>query len=386
MLIPIEMKKYMLIFCLIIPGTVFSQDIELARTILDTLSSKAMWGRGYTKNGIDKAANYIDGKFEAYGLKPMSGNTFKQPFSIPVNTFPGDMEVKINGKQLIPGKEFIIMPESTGKTVSSKLLQRDSAVFIAAADRILVSLKDKLTWSVSNQVADYTGIDILKGSVENPSTIELNATNEFINHFETANVCGIVPGTMQPDSMIVITAHYDHLGGMGKDTYFPGANDNGSGISLLLNLAKHYAANPAPYTMAFICFAAEEAGLWGSKHFTEQPLLDLARIRFLINFDMVGTGETGVTVVNATQHPTEFECLNQINDAHHYLPEINARGKAANSDHHFFSEKGVPAFFMYTTGGSKAYHDVYDLPGNLPLTAYNNLFKLIIDFNNKLMK
>ena len=251
---------------------------------------------------------------------------------------------------------------------------------------ILVTLKDKLTWSVSSQVADYTGIEVVKGVVEKPLSIELNVENQFIPDYKAANICGIVKGTLQPDSLIVFTAHYDHLGGMGSNTYFPGANDNASGVSLLLNMARHYAANPAPYSMAFICFAAEEAGLLGSRHFTEQPLIDLSSIRFLINLDMVGTGETGITVVNATQYPKEFALLNQINDAHEYLVKINARGKAANSDHYFFTEKGVPAFFIYTTGGIKAYHDVNDQPGSLPLTAYNNLFKLLVDFNSKLME
>ena len=76
---------------------------------------------------------------------------------------------------------------------------------------------------------------------------------------------------------------------MGKDTYFPGANDNASGISLLLNLAHYYAANPRPYSIGFICFAGEEAGLIGSKYFTEHPLVPLKNIRFLINTDLAGT-------------------------------------------------------------------------------------------------
>lgn len=381
-----NIKKHFLILCLIFPGTVFSQDIKLARTILDTLSSKTMWGRGYTNSGLGKAADYIHAQFEAYGLSPMDGKTFKQPFSFPVNTFPGGMELKINGRQLIPGKEFIIMPESAGRIVHCKLEQKDSSAFISPADRVLVILKDKLIWSVSNQVADYTGIEVMKGVAEKPLSIELNVENQFIPDYKAANICGTVKGTLRPDSLIVLTAHYDHLGGMGSDTYFPGANDNASGVSLLLNMARHYAANPAPYSMAFICFAAEEAGLLGSRYFTEQPLIDLNSVRFLINLDMVGTGETGITVVNATQYLKEFALLNQINDAHEYLIKINERGKAANSDHYFFTEKGVPAFFIYTTGGTKAYHDVNDQPGSLPLTAYNNLFKLLIDFNSKLMK
>jgi Zn-dependent M28 family amino/carboxypeptidase len=172
---------------------------------------------------------------------------------------------------------------------------------------------------------------------------------------------------------------------MGNKTYFPGANDNASGISFLLSLAKYYAANPQPYTMAFICFAGEEAGLLGSKYFTEYPLLALQKIRFLINVDMVGTGETGITVVNATIHQKEFSLLNQLNDKNKYLKKINSRGKAANSDHYFFTEKDVPAFFIYTTGGISAYHDIYDRSKTLPLTEYQDLFKLFVDFNAALM-
>lgn len=380
------MKKHFFILCLIIPATVFSQDIKLARTILDTLGSKTMWGRGYTNSGLDKAADYISARFEAYGLAPMDGKTFRQPFSFPVNTFPGGMELKLNGRRLVPGKEFIIMPESAGRSVRCELEQKDSCTFISPENHILLILKDKLTWSVSNQMADYTGIEVTKDLVEKPLSIELTVENKFIPEYKAANICGIVKGTSAPDSLIVLTAHYDHLGGMGSNTYFPGANDNASGIALLLNMARYYAANPPPYSMAFICFAAEEAGLLGSKHFTEHPLIDLSSIRFLINLDMVGTGETGITVVNATLYPKEFALLNQINAAHQYLVKINARGKAANSDHYFFSEKGVPAFFTYTTGGTKAYHDVNDRPGSLPLTAYNNLFKLFIDFNSRLME
>ena len=67
------------------------------------------------------------------------------------------------------------------------------------------------------------------------------------------------------------------------------------------------------------------------------------------------------------------------------MVKINARGKAANSDHYFFTEKGVPAFFFYTLGGIKAYHDVYDKPETLPLTEHEDLFRLVVRFNERLM-
>lgn len=380
------MKKCLLVLCLLISRPVLSQDSLLARKLLDTLSSKTMWGRGYTNNGLAKAADFISTTFQAYGLKPLDGKSFKQPFSFPVNTFPGSMNLKINGKALVPGKDYIVMPQSIGKIASGKLEQKDSTVFIAANEGIVVLLKDKLTWAVSTELADYTGIEVLKSAIGQPETIELNIENRFIPDFKADNICALVKGTRKPDSLLVFTAHYDHLGGMGNNTYFPGANDNASGISFLLSMAKHYAAHPPAYSMAFICFAAEEAGLLGSKHFTENTPVDLSKIRFLINLDMVGTGETGITVVNAPLHPVEFALLNKINNEHQYLAKINPRGKTANSDHYYFSEKGVPAFFIYTTGGIRAYHDVYDLPSTLPFTEYKDLFKLFTAFNQQLMK
>ena len=240
---------------------------------------------------------------------------------------------------------------------------------------------------MATKVEDFTEILIKKDVIiQKPQKFKVNIENQFIPDFKAANIYASVKGTKHPDSIIVMTAHYDHLGGMGKNTYFPGANDNASGVSLLLSLAKFYAKNPQPYTVAFICFAAEEAGLIGSKYFTENPLLELSQIRFLMNLDLVGTGEAGATVVNATVYPKEFALLNSINDSGKLLVKINPRGKAANSDHYFFTEKGVPAFFLYTQGGITAYHDVDDKAETLPFTVYESLFKLIVGFNKAMMK
>jgi hypothetical protein len=66
------------------------------------------------------------------------------------------------------------------------------------------------------------------------------------------------------------------------------------------------------------------------------------------------------------------------------LKVVNARGKAANSDHYHFTQKGVPSFFVYTLGGIKAYHDVFDKAATLPLNEQNDLFTLITRFFKKL--
>lgn len=380
------MRKILIALFLLITLNGYAQDLKYARKTLNTLTSKELWGRGYTKNGMSKAADFIEAQFKSFGLQPMDGKDFKQPFLFSVNTFPGEMDLNINGKKLIPGKDFIVGQASIGIVAKSELEQKDSVTFLDAKNRIVVVLQDKLTWSVSQKVNDYTEIFIKKSSLsETPKSLTVNIENQFIPDFSASNICAVVKGTTKPDSVILITAHYDHLGGMGNDTYFPGANDNGSGVSFLLSLAKHYAANPQKYTIAFICFAGEEAGILGSKYFTENPIIPLQNIRFLFNIDMVGTGEAGATVVNATQYPKEFAALNKVNDEGKLLVKINPRGKAANSDHYFFTEKGVPAFFLYTQGGVAAYHDVFDKPETLPFTVYENLFKLFVGFNKTLM-
>lgn len=381
-----RLKNLLIIFLVSLTVNCYAQDLAYARKTLDTLTSKNFWGRGYTKNGMGKAADFIESQFKSFGLTPMDGVDFKQQFGYSVNTFPGKMELSVNGKKLIPGKDFIIQQGSIGVKAKGSLFQQDSTNFINAQKKVVLTLADKLTWSVAQNVNAFTQIFIKKSSLNGtPKDFDIDVENAFVPDFKASNVCAVVKGTLKPDSVILITAHYDHLGGMGKETYFPGANDNGSGISFLLGLAKYYAKNPQKYTIAFICFAGEEAGILGSKYFTEHPIIPLQNIRFLINVDMVGTGETGATVVNATVYPKEFEMLNQVNDQGKFLVKINPRGKVANSDHYFFTEKGVPAFFLYTQGGIAAYHDVFDKPQTLPFTVYENLFKLFVGFNKSLM-
>lgn len=359
-----------------------AQDKAYSRAVVDTLCSPYFYGRGYLKNGMDKAAKYIAGKFASGGLTPLSGQSYFQAFSYPANTFPGVVKVSIDGRELVPGRDFLVAPESRANKGSFTLEPRDSNTYVAAGKvPVVIELVKKLTWSPAPEVADYTLIQLLDttGRIA-PKKVRLHIEQEFIPQFNTANVCAQVKGTRYPDSFLVVTAHYDHLGGLGSQVYFPGANDNASGVALLLNLAQYYARNPQPYTMVFIAFAGEEIGLKGSRYFTEHPLIPLSQIKFLINTDLAGTGVDGITVVNATEFPKAFARLQQINAEDKLFPVVHSRGKAANSDHYFFTEKGVPAFFIYTIGGIAAYHDIYDKASTLPLDHQEQLFQLIVQF------
>ena len=121
-------------------------------------------------------------------------------------------------------------------------------------------------------------------------------------------------------------------------------------------------------------------GLLGSKHFVENPLFPLENIKFLMNTDITGTGDDGITVVNGTVFKPEFERMVKLNEDQGLIKEVKIRGESCNSDHCPFYEKKVPSFFIYTRGGIKAYHDIYDRAETLPLTEFADLFTLISGF------
>lgn len=358
----------------------YSQDSIYTRTVINTLSSNSYYGRGYVKQGDAKAAQFIADEFKKFNLSPLTPDYF-QPFDFPVNTFPSHMKVCIDGKELIPGKDYIVHPASASAKGKYEIFNADQPPSFYAnhliKDKIvLVNKPDglsaeqskafneweenpakaagiifiepvKLTWSVSTKVFSYPVVRILKSSLpDQPKEIRLNISSKFIPH-TTNNVIAQIKGIAIPDSFIVITAHLDHLGMMGSKTIFPGANDNASGISMLLNLAKTFSEKTSSnYSLLFIAFAGEEAGLIGSKFYTENPVVPLEKIKFLVNLDLLGTGDDGLMVVNGEIHPAQFMMLDSINSANNYLSHIGKRGKARNSDHYYFSERGVPSFFF----------------------------------------
>jgi len=394
-----------------------AQDATYTNEVIRHLTSAQLHGRGYVSNGDKKTARFLAREFKKTGLNAAGNEGFFQPFRFPVNRFPGKVDVKINGRNLRPGIDYIIDPSSAGirgkfnivsygdwkNTITSKHDGKQWILTDTAGGRpkpsgedikairegeagLIVVNDKKLTWGVSTQCKGAPVIQLLRSALPaSPVEIEIDIDQEFKAEHKACNVIGMVEGRVK-DTFIVFTAHYDHLGRMGRKTFFPGANDNASGVSMLLNLAKHYKSPHATpkYSLLFIAFAGEEAGLMGSKHYTEQPTHPLGRIRFLLNMDLLGTGDDGLMVVNATEFPNEFLLLDSINREQKLLPEIGRRGKAANSDHYWFSEKEVPAFFIYTLGGIAAYHDIFDRADTLPLTRYSEVFRLITSFTDAL--
>ncbi|CAG0994042.1 MAG: M28 family peptidase [Bacteroidetes bacterium] len=397
-----------------------AQNISYARFVIDTLCSPYMAGRGGPDEGEKKAAHYIAGEFKTLELSPL-GDNYLQPFTYPLTTFNGKMSVYANDKALEPGVDFLVNPSSasingtfdlvwynknnipdkktlcklakknffTHKLIVLDLFKAEESKkdfdFLLenpmGASGIILLKQDKLTWGKSTSCLSFASIEIKANALPlHTKKITLEIENTFLKKFESHNVIGYLKGAEVPDSLLVFTAHYDHLGKMGHSVYFPGANDNASGVAMLLNLAEYFSKTPHRYSTVFIAFGGEEAGLLGSAAFIQQPLIPLNKIKFLINFDITGTGDEGVTVVNATMHEKEFLKMQEINSLNHYLKQVKKRGPAANSDHYFFAKNGVPCFYIYTMGGISAYHDIYDRPETLPLTKFEDYFRLIRDF------
>jgi aminopeptidase YwaD len=376
-----------LYLCLLV--NVFGQDMNYTKQVLLQLCSEKFHGRGYVNNGCNKAGVFLEKEFKSIGLEPINGS-YRQAFSFPVNTFPKQVQLSINGQTLDVGKDFILDAGSISVKKETELIWDSiNKVFADLSGGCKIRLAKKLTFTVSQNQNRFTEFIVLRDSSKAWQTSKIirakvNVKAKFLNDYSVYNLIGSINGTSNIDSTIVVSAHYDHLGRLGNAAYFPGANDNASGVSMLLNLAKTIKLNPLKYNVVFILFAGEEAGLLGSHYFVDHPIFPLNKIKFLVNLDLNGTGDDGATVVNSTIYTSAFDKLKKINDDQRLLSQLKTRGKAANSDHYWFTEKGVPAFFIYTMGGISAYHDIYDRPETLPLTKYKELHQLLLNFMQQL--
>ncbi|MCS6991076.1 MAG: DUF4910 domain-containing protein [Chitinophagales bacterium] len=397
-------------------------DMNVVRGHIDTLCS--FQGRGYVDSADWRTAQFLVNYLRRVGLLPLA-NDYLQPFTVSVNTFPGPVQLCLNGQSMVAGKDFLVGPSSPtleGKFRLQRIMLKNPDTSIQALVPILKKLRKgkprlllldrstftdeqfdllrevlqtgflpvlgvlelrsgKLTWHVSQRQEKLPWLLIAEHAVaEWPRKVELNIQAVWKANYQTQNVVAYVPGTQVPDSFIVFTAHYDHLGCLGTQVCFPGANDNASGVAMLLQLAWWFQQHPGRYSVAFLFFGAEELGLLGSNHFVQNPPIPLDRIRFLINLDIVGTGDEGIKVVNATEFGETFRQLVLINEKLNALPSVQPRGSAENSDHYPFFQQGVHCFFIYTLGGITAYHDIYDKPETLPLTEFADLFWVLIHF------
>lgn len=404
----------------------YAQDVDNARRHIMKLTSPEFQGRGYTANGGEKAAKYIASEFKSLGVKPF-GKSYFQDFSYDINTFPGKMSVSIDGKAMQPGTDFVIgqltptVKASYELFLPDSLLLNDTAAFLSryfAEDwskkmlvidyaqtqnkdikmfyikvlygnnrfgGIMELIPDELLSSVGKIQQSYPVIKVKREAFDrNARTVSIVVTAKLRKNFGAKNVVGYIEGK-NPDRYFVFSAHYDHIGTIGKNVYIPGAQDNASGTAMVMDLAKYYSKNQPEYSMVFMLFFGEEAGLLGSSYYVEHPLFPLKQIVMGVNLDMVGTGDEGITIVNTgdEKYADVWGLFSGINDENNYFETIKQRGISANSDHHSFNRKDVRFVFIYTMGPGTFYHNVKDRYETLSFTGYDSLFGLLTKFVEK---
>lgn len=194
------------------------------------------------------------------------------------------------------------------------------------------------------------------------------------------NIVGEIRGTTSPDKFIVFTAHYDHLGQQGR-RIFNGADDNASGVAVMLAVAEHFAASGAAHSLLFVATDAEESGLHGAIALLNEPTIRDKNLVININLDMLGNGGRkqilfmlaqglrGNVDSTLTAIPTlsSLPIRLSINPRRLYRDagKRNARsGWQQVSDHHAFSDAGIPYLF-FASDVHAHYHQDSDTPEHI---------------------
>ncbi len=411
------MKLYLLVLTLAVYSTTFSQK-TYAKNILDTLCSDRYAGRGYVDNGVGRSADFIVNELKRIGVSTYKDESYLQDYTFGVNTFPYSIEVKLDDKTLEIGQDYLLNANSgTAQGIFNTVEYNSSNFYKGFVEplntEILIfnftNLKDrdsisyfyqlaiqtakhvpviwitdtKMMYSVGRYSMNYPMITIDKKAYQECKEVSLKINNKYIANYKNSNVIGYIPPAkkckLKPTNYIVLSAHYDHLGKMGQ-VIFPGANDNASGVAMVLSMAKYYLKNQSEYGIVLCFFSGEEAGLVGSEYFVHHPYFKLKKVKFQLNIDIMGGASEGITLVNGSVLKEYFALMETINAENNYLPKVKKRGATANSDHHHFTESGVPAFFIYSMGAVKNYHDINDKAENTPLINFDEVQSLLIDF------
>ena len=413
------MKKLLILLLALSAVQLKAQDLELYKQVVKELSSEKFQGRGYAMDGANQAGHYLKAEFEKAGVKEV----ILQPFTIDINTFPGKMDLSVDGRPLTPGVDFTMREYSPGvkgtfplyyvdtlNYNSEKIFQdlakpENKDAFVVCdfmfsyrhrADFSRLQKKDGapnagilFTWdepmkfykAYGEKVVDKPIIWVPHRFPRDAKSISADIENKFLKDFELFNVIAKIEGR-DHSKCYVFTAHYDHLGNLGKDVFYAGANDNASGTAAVVTFAAFFAQRVPQYDMYFIAFSGEDANLRGSTYFVEHPVVPLEQIKYLFNIDMIGDNNPVQYCEVSEEGMAGFELFEEINQEEHYFKALNRGALAANSDHYPFAVRHVPCIFLENEEGDafKYYHTIYDTYENAIFDSYPRVFRLVRDF------
>ena len=414
------MKKIVFLIVLVLAGMqVGAQNLAHYKSIIKELSSSKYQGRGYAKDGANKAGNFLQKEYEKAGVDEV----IIQPFKLDINTFCGKMEMSADGKKLRPGIDFSMREYSPGvhgkfpvyhvdtlnfnpERIFADLAKPEYANCLVACDfwftyrhKDVFSRLQKngectnagliYTWAspikffkaYGDHIVDKPIIWVTPEAIEGVKNVSVNVDNKFLKDYECFNVIAKVTG-QRHDSCYVFTAHYDHIGNLGKKVFYAGANDNASGTAAIVTLAEYYAKNRPPFDMYFLAFSGEDANLRGSNWYVEHPIVPLEQIKYLFNIDMIGDNNPVQYCEVSNEGMHGFSLFEQINNSKHYFNALNRGELAANSDHYPFATRHVPCIFLENEKGDafQYYHTIFDTYETVRFDSYEPIFKMVRDF------
>jgi hypothetical protein len=231
-------------------------------------------------------------------------------------------------------------------------------------------------------------------SITLPCSLEITQRKR-VRTLEGENVLGFVEGGDLKNEIIVVSAHYDHLGKRGDDVY-NGADDNGSGTSTVLDIAQAFAAAKKDglgprRSVLFLLVSGEEKGLLGSQYYVNNPVFPLENTVVNINVDMVGRTDEKhkddpnyIYVIGADRLSTELHKINEAANEKYtklaldytYNAESDPNRFYYRSDHYNFAERGIPAVF-YFSGVHEDYHRTTDDVDKIMFDKMTTIARLI---------
>ena len=400
-------------------GRLDAQDLPHYKRVVKALSSARYQGRGYARGGANKAGKYLEKEYRKAGADEVT----LQPFTIDINTFNGRMAMWADGKKLKPGVDFSMREYSPGVHGEFPVYHVDTLNF--DADKMFSDLarpeyanclvccefwfayrhKEAFgrlqkagectnagliqTWTspikfykaYGEKVVDKPIIWVTPEAIEGVKSVRVDVDNEFLDDYALFNVIAKVEGERH-DSCYVFTAHYDHLGNLGRRVWYAGANDNASGTAALVTLAAYYVRHRPPYDMYFLSVSGEDANLRGSEFYANHPLVPLERIRYLFNLDMIGDNNPVQYCEVSDEGLRGYALFERINAEKQLFQALNRGELAANSDHYPFASRGVPCIFLENQEGDAFpfYHTIYDTWKNAVFDSYGPVFNLVTEF------
>ncbi len=381
-------------------------ETDVAR-VLKTLSEDDMLGRDALKpDEIAKAADFIAEEFKTAGLQYFNNeNSYRQSFALK-NVVPIGGSLVINGSDIdadnylvssdqekvqwksVPkvfkinkGEDFFARYGELSAGSEDVLIQIDES-FKAAFKR----LKDYLSrGNRSIETSKTPTIVYLLSNVEVKDLL-LDFTNS-VSIVPMFNVLGVLPGKSKPNEYVVFSGHYDHLGiieANGQDSIANGADDDASGVTAVIELAKYFAAKKDnERTLIFVAFTAEEIGGYGSQYFSKQ--LNPDEVVAMFNIEMIGKeskfGKHNAFITGYER--SDFGKILQKNltgtDFKFYPDPYPKQNLFFRSDNATLAKLGVPAHTISSDqiDTDKLYHSVDDEFDTVDIKNITEIIKAI---------